>query len=274
MFVMHGIRTDEQSDSGCGPGAIARYGRRADEAVRPRWRIFRRSLPLNLGLVEISRRTREFRGMYDIRLFGRLEVRTRGIRLVGRDFGGAQPRHVLALLALHRELRTDELAELLRDGRRTVDVPAAVSVLRHRLDPHGRAPDSVIATTAGGYALVADQIRVDVARFDELIGAAAGRTAERALPPLTAAAHLAVRPLLAEESSTWASAARDTYRARLLAALLDAAGHALTTGRPGEALRLTERARTLDPTTERGRTLAVAAHRALGPAVAVPAAAA
>jgi hypothetical protein len=55
--------------------------------------------------------------MYDIRLFGRLEVRTRGIRLAGRDFGGANPRHILALLALRGRLHTDELAQLLWDGR-------------------------------------------------------------------------------------------------------------------------------------------------------------
>ena len=38
--------------------------------------------------------------MYDIQLFGRIQVRTRGVRLAGRDFGGVKPRHILALLAL------------------------------------------------------------------------------------------------------------------------------------------------------------------------------
>jgi DNA-binding SARP family transcriptional activator len=141
-------------------------------------------------------------------------------------------------------------------------------VLRHRLDPDGHARDSVIATAAGGYALVADRVRVDVARFDELVTAAAGRTCGRALPPLTAAAHLADRPLLVEERSGWASDARDTYRARLLTALLDAAGHALAAGRSREAVRLAERAVGLDPVAERGWAVAIAGHRALGDRVA------
>ena len=55
--------------------------------------------------------------MYDIQLFGRLEVRTRGIRLAGRDFGGVKPRHILALLALRGGLHSEELAQLLWDGR-------------------------------------------------------------------------------------------------------------------------------------------------------------
>jgi hypothetical protein len=36
--------------------------------------------------------------MYATELFGRLEVRTRGVGLSGRDFGGVEPRHILALL--------------------------------------------------------------------------------------------------------------------------------------------------------------------------------
>src|SRR3954447_7671194 len=45
-----------------------------------------------------------FDAMYDIQLFGRLEVRTRGVRLTGRDFGGVKPRHILALLGLRGDL--------------------------------------------------------------------------------------------------------------------------------------------------------------------------
>jgi DNA-binding SARP family transcriptional activator len=210
--------------------------------------------------------------MYDIRLFGRLEVRTRGVRLAGRDFGGVKPRHILALLALRGALHADELTELLWNGRppanHVAGVQSYVSVLRHRLDPDGHVRDSVIATAAGGYALVADRVRVDVARFDELVTVAAARTAGRALPPLTAAAHLADRPLLVEERSGWARDARDTYRTRLLEALLDAAGCALATGRPWEAVRLAERAVGLDPVAERGWAVAIAGHRALGNRVA------
>jgi hypothetical protein len=34
--------------------------------------------------------------MYEIQLFGRLEVRTRGVRLTGDDLGGPRARHILA----------------------------------------------------------------------------------------------------------------------------------------------------------------------------------
>jgi DNA-binding SARP family transcriptional activator len=211
--------------------------------------------------------------MYDIQLFGRLEVRTRGVRLTGRDFGGVKPRHILALLALRGDLHKAELAELLWGGRPPANhqatVESYVSLLRHRLDPDGQTRDSVITTRNGGYALVADQVRVDVARFDELVAAASGRTAGRALRPLTAAAHLAARPLLEDvEQHDWANRAREQYHTRLVATLLDAGGHALAAGDPRGALALADRAVGLDPVAERGWAIAMAAHRLLGDRVA------
>ena len=210
--------------------------------------------------------------MYEIQLFGRLEVRTRGVRLAGRDFGGVKPRHILALLALRGAVRTEELTELLWDGRPPADhmttMRSHVSVLRRRLDPDATARDSVIVTGDGEYALAAEQVRVDVARFDQLVHAATGRTATRALPPLTAAAQLADRPLLAGERSAWVETARQTYRVRLLETLLDAAGHALTAGLTREAVTLAERAVERDPVAERGWRVLMAAHRALGDRVA------
>ena len=212
--------------------------------------------------------------MYDIQLFGRLEVRTRGVRLSGRDFGGTKPRHILALLALRGPLGKGELTELLWDGRPPANhkatVESYVSVLRHRLDPDGKARDSAISTrSGGGYALVADRVRVDVARFDELVAAATGRSAAGALRPLTAAAELAGRPLLEEEAgSEWAGTARAHYRGRLVGALLEAGGHTLAAADPTRALALAERAVGLDPLAERGWAIAMAAHRALGDRVA------
>jgi DNA-binding SARP family transcriptional activator len=210
--------------------------------------------------------------MYDIQLFGPLQVRTRGLRLAGRDFGGVKPRHILALLALHGAMRKAELTETLWDGRppanHVATVESYVSLLRHRLDPGATARDSVITTGNGGYALVADQVRVDVARFDELVAAAAGRTANRALRPLTAAVHLAASPLLSDEQSEWVTSARSLYRDRLVETLLEAGRHALATGRAREALALAGRAVALDPVAERGWFIAMDAHRELGDRVA------
>jgi DNA-binding SARP family transcriptional activator len=204
--------------------------------------------------------------MFEIQLFGRLEVRTRGIRLSGADFGGDRPRHLLALLALHGEMSTSELSELLHAPKKAIEND--LSVLRDHLEPGAAARDSVIVGHRGRYALNPDRVRVDVARFDELVTVATGRTASRALPPLTAAAHLAEHPLLADERSSWAEAARELYRSKLLETLLEAAGHALTAGRSREALALADRAVEMDPAAERGWRVAMAAHRALGDRVA------
>jgi DNA-binding SARP family transcriptional activator len=211
--------------------------------------------------------------MYEIQLFGPLEVRTRGVRLTGDDFGGVTPRNILALLALHGDLHRSELAELLWPGERAAGrettVEGQVSLLRRQLDPTGDPGDSVITTCNGGYALVAERVRVDVARFDQLVAAAAKRQGGSALRPLTAAAHLAGRPLLEDvDHAAWASEARERYRTRLVTTLLDAGSHALAIGEPRRALDLADRALRLDPMTERGRAIATAAHAIAGDLVA------
>ncbi|BBH66446.1 hypothetical protein ACTI_31310 [Actinoplanes sp. OR16] len=152
--------------------------------------------------------------MFDIQLFGRLEVRTRGIRLAGDDFGGERPRHLLALLALRGERSLVELSDLL--GAPVATVRDDLAVLRDRLEPGARERDSVITSRRNRLRLVRERVRVDVATFDELIAAAAGRTAERAARPLTAASYVAARPLLEDVDTPWAAEARSAYRAKLI----------------------------------------------------------
>jgi hypothetical protein len=93
---------------------------------------------------------------------------------------------------------------------------AALRGLRERLEPGVRNRDSVIVGKRNRLRLAPERVRVDVATFDELITAAAGRTAERAARPLTAAAHLATRPLLEDVDAPWAAEARGEYRAKLI----------------------------------------------------------
>ena len=152
--------------------------------------------------------------MFDIQLFGRVEVRTRGERLSGADFGGDRPRLLLALIALRGEASMSELAELLGTSKKSVE--ADLSVLRQHLEPGVTPRESVFITHRGRVRLDPDRVRVDVARFDELITAAAGRPAARAAKPLTAAAFLATRPLLEDEDAPWAAEARGEYRAKLV----------------------------------------------------------
>ena len=210
--------------------------------------------------------------MYEIQLFGPLEVRTRGVRLSGGDLGGDAPRHILALLALRGKVRKAELAQLVWQGRPPTGHPATLegqlSLLRHRLDPGGSVRNSIITASDGGYALVPDRVRVDVARFDELVAAASHRPARGALRPLTAAAHLAARPLLEDVAQPpWATQARERYRARLVKVLLDAGESALMTGDSGTALEMARRVLGIAPGTARAHAIARAAGDAHHPAV-------
>jgi hypothetical protein len=160
--------------------------------------------------------------MFDIQLFGRLEVRTRGECLAGDDFGSDRPRHLLAVLALRGQASISELAELLGTTKKAIE--ADLAALRHTLEPGVTARDSVVVTHRNHVALDQDRVRVDAARFDELIAAAAGRPADRAVKPLTAAAFLANRPLLEEVDEPWAAEARAEYRAKLMLSEQNAGG--------------------------------------------------
>ncbi|AEV82177.1 hypothetical protein ACWT_1161 [Actinoplanes sp. SE50] len=150
--------------------------------------------------------------MYDIQLFGRIEVRTRGIRLAGDDFGGDRPRQLLALLALHGEQSLVELSDLL--GAPPATVKADLRVLRDRLEPGASGRDSVVVGRHGSYHLDTERVRVDVATFEKLLAAAEGRTPERAARPLTAASYVAARPLLEDEDAAWAAELRAKYDAK------------------------------------------------------------
>jgi DNA-binding SARP family transcriptional activator len=88
---------------------------------------------------------------------------------------------------------------------------------RH-LDPVGSESDSFVTSSDDEYALAPDRVRVDVARFEELVAAAAGRPHRSALRPLVAAAHLAGRPLLEDMTGPeWVTRAREHYRDRAAA---------------------------------------------------------
>ena len=154
--------------------------------------------------------------MHDIQLFGRLEVRTRGIRLHGDDFGGVRPRHLLALLALRGELSLVDLADTL--GVSTATVKHDLEILRERLEPGARRRDVVLSVHRGRARLLPERTHVDTATFDELVAIAGERTAARAARPLAAAAFLASRPLLEDEDAPWAAEARAEYRAKLIMA--------------------------------------------------------
>jgi DNA-binding SARP family transcriptional activator len=210
--------------------------------------------------------------MFEIRMFGPVQVRTAAGVLGGRDFGGVKPRQILALLGLNGALNKGELADRLWQGRPPTNylatVESYVSVLRRRLDPGRPARRSIVTTRNGGYALDTERVRTDVDRFDELLAAAAGRPPEAALPSLLAAVEVADQPLLVEEEPDWADEARERYRARLEHALVAAAEHALTVGDARTTQDLATRAVEVDPLSERAWYLRMAAYQALGSRIA------
>nr|BFE76042.1 hypothetical protein GCM10020092_093430 [Actinoplanes digitatis] len=115
--------TREPSRSGGTPAVRMRPSGRHNSYLR--W-----TGPLAFGVrndaADACRAAHSHRGsyaMYEIQLFGRLEVRTRGVRLTGQDFGGEKPRQILALLALRGETNGAELAELLWSGRPPAQPP-------------------------------------------------------------------------------------------------------------------------------------------------------
>jgi hypothetical protein len=169
-----------------------------------------------LGLAAGTAGTAEFWIMHDIQLFGVLEVRTRGIRLSGEDFGGARPRHLLALLALRGEWSLVELAGTL--GVSPTTLKDDLGILRDRLEPGVGRRDSVITSDRDRVALAQERVHVDTATFDQLVAMAAERPPARAARPLAAAAFLASRPLLEDEDAPWAAEARAEYRAKLIMA--------------------------------------------------------
>ncbi|GIE81526.1 hypothetical protein Aph02nite_74760 [Actinoplanes philippinensis] len=154
--------------------------------------------------------------MHDIQLFGVLEVRTRGIRLSGEDFGGARPRHLLALLALRGEWSLVELADTLGVSATTLNDD--LGILRDRLEPGVGHRDSVITSHQGRVGLARERVHIDTVTFDQLVAMAAERPPARAARPLAAAAFLASRPLLEDEDAVWAAEARAEYRAKLITA--------------------------------------------------------
>jgi DNA-binding SARP family transcriptional activator len=106
----------------------------------------------------------------DIRLLGPLDVRLADVSV---ELGGAKPRAILAMLALHggRVVSVDQLVEAgwgTEAPLRAVNsVPVYISQLRKALGA------SRIETRAPGYALNLDPTELDLTRFEDQVRAAA-----------------------------------------------------------------------------------------------------
>ena len=195
--------------------------------------------------------------MIDVQLLGATEVRTAGIVLSGREFGGAKPRQLLELLALHVgvPVSKDRLADLLWDGCPPVSflttLEGYVSHLRRRIEPGVPAGRSAIRTVQGGYLLDPEAVRVDCRQVQDLVAQARGARAGVALTLLTQALELGAGGLLSSSSSAaWAQTARQSHLRLLVDAGTQAAQHALQLGRPELGVSLADQVLDLDPLAE------------------------
>jgi DNA-binding SARP family transcriptional activator len=206
-----------------------------------------------------------------VQLFGPLVV-ANGERRVGpRDFSGVKPRQVLEILlaARGRRVPKDRLAEMLWSKELPQNMTGAlatyVSVLRRALEAMGQPGRDLVVTETEAYRFAVENADLDLDRFDRLAEqATAAPTGEkrRLLDEALALVHGDV--LEDEPYADWAEDIRATYRARVLAAHLDASEAALAERDHDAALRHSEAAAAIDGYCERAHRLAMLALYALG----------
>ena len=208
--------------------------------------------------------------MIEIRLVRDTQVLIDGRVFSGRDFGGAKPRQLLEVLALHlgETVSKDRLADLLWQGRPppswTATLEGYISLLR-RLEPGVSARASVIRTTNGGYLLDSDRVRVDTTTVHDLVGQARSARPGVALPLLRRALELADGVLLANSTGVrWADEARQEHLLLRVETATRAAQHALNLGQAELAASLADTALGLDPLAEEACRLAMQALHAAG----------
>jgi DNA-binding SARP family transcriptional activator len=172
------------------------------------------------------------------------------------DFGGARPRHILAILAaaVGTTVSKDRLVDRLWEGtppRTCTDtVESYIALLRRRIGvSSGRK--SPLATRSSGYLLDADQVAVDLDTFRALVRTAGDSTPHEALDRTDSAVRLASGPLLASEPyADWAVHERDRFRTEYVRACNRAASRALEVSRPHQAVEVARRAIGYDPMSE------------------------
>src|SRR3954468_24597599 len=104
----------------------------------------------------------------EVRLLGLVEVLTDGHVV---PLGGAKPRALLAILALHANtpVSSDRLIEGLWGEWPPANAPKAVQVLVSQLRKHLAGADAEIVTRGRGYELRVDPEAVDALRFERLL---------------------------------------------------------------------------------------------------------
>src|SRR3954470_7699922 len=195
--------------------------------------------------------------MISIALLGPTEV-TVDDRVVPATSLAGRQRQILQILAMDAgsAVPKDRLADLLWDGEPPASyvgtLESYVCVLRRALGlASGRR--SLLATTAKGYVLDGDAVRVDLREFRKLVAAAASGSAIDVVTATTAALQLVRGELLAEEPyAAWAIRERDDFTRTLVAACAHAAQLANAIGDFEQAERLARRSVDADALCEEG----------------------
>src|SRR3954451_1599839 len=195
--------------------------------------------------------------MISISLLGPIEVTVDGQPIPPSALAGRQ-RQILQILALEAgsAVPKDRLADLLWDGEPPTSyvgtLESYVCVLRRTLGlASGRS--SLLATTAKGYVLDTDAVRVDLRDFRKLVATASSGSAADVVSATAAALDLVRGELLVEEPcASWAVRARDEFIRTLVAACAHAAQLANAIGDFEQADRLARRAVEADPLCEDG----------------------
>jgi DNA-binding SARP family transcriptional activator len=205
--------------------------------------------------------------MFEIGLFGLTHVRAGARVLRFQDLPAAKPRQLLEVLAVARGAIVGKplLAERLWAGRPTARWQASldthVSVLRRALQPGVAGRMTVVRTTAGGYQLDTDLVRLDLDTFDDLVAAAATASPAAALTLCERAVELGRRDVLEHEPyADWAEDCRREYRGRLVEMAVRGARAALVIDQPERALRLAQLAVARDPLCEDGWQAVIEVH--------------
>jgi DNA-binding SARP family transcriptional activator len=205
--------------------------------------------------------------MFEIGLFGVTNVRTGSRVLRFQDLPAAKPRQLLEILAIARGgiVGKPLLAERLWAGwpsaRWQASLDTHVSVLRRALQPGVAGRMTVVRTTAGGYQLDRDLVRLDLDTFDDLITAAATAAPAAMLTSYERAVELGRRDVLEHEPyADWAEDCRREYRARLVEAAVRGAWAGLTIDQRERALRLARLAVARDPLCEDGWQAIIEVH--------------
>jgi DNA-binding SARP family transcriptional activator len=206
-----------------------------------------------------------------VQLFGPLALANGERRLGPGDFSGVKPRQVLEILlaARGRRVPKDRMGEMLWPKELPQNLAATlatyVSVLRRTLEAVGTSGRDLVVTETEAYRFAVEHADLDLDRFDRLAARANGaptREKRRLLDEALALVHGDV--LEDEPYAGWTEDIRATYRARVLAAHLDASEAALAERDHDAALSHSEAAIAVDGFGERAHRLAMLALYALG----------